>query len=136
MPASELTGSCVTQNFFLDIQKTLLHPWCVQPKDTKETTQKIEAKTYADYLLEPSAKLDMLVNILSHHLVRDGAPGMSTMGQMEEKDEMSKPSQHESQPQPQPPLQQLQQGPPLPPDKIIVYSDFPSSFWLIRLVSD
>ena len=35
-----------------------------------------------------------------------------------------------------PPQLQLQQGQPLPPDKIIIYSDFLSSFWVIKLVSD
>ena len=147
-----LTRSCGTQNFYLDIRKTLLHPWCVTPKgekgaiktSTKGSTEEGETKkAYEEYQAQPSGKLERLVAILRHHLASDGASEMRTMEQ-EEKEEASGPSQQQqSQQQPQPPppppqqqQQQQQHGPPLPPDKIIVYSYFPSSFWLIKLVSD
>lgn len=113
------------QNFYLDIRRTLLHPWCVATKDkgtSKETTKKIEGKTYVEYLAEPSGKLDHLVAILRYHLAEDGAPGLSQEGISE----LLRPSQREG-----------PYGPPPPrpsPDKIIVFSYFPSSFWLIKLV--
>jgi hypothetical protein len=70
-----------------------------------------------------SAKLDSLVEILWHHLANDGAPAITPTHHTEEAPSLS-------QPQPQP--QQQIQG--LPPDKIIVYSFFPSSFGLIKMV--
>ena len=83
-------------------------------------------KTYADYLAKPSAKLDQLVRILQHHLAKDGAPGMT-------EEEVSEPLDQQ-QPRRPPPQEQQVVG-SLDPDKIIVYSYFPSSFWLIKLVS-
>jgi hypothetical protein len=124
---------CGMQNFYLDIRKMLLHPWCGLPEDTKESVQKLGTKTYEDYLLEPSAKLEELLNILEHHLKRDGAPvkapGFGVAIQEQDKEGSEQLQQQESQ-------QQEQQGSPLPPDKIVIHSYFASSFWLIKLVSD
>lgn len=111
----------VMQNFYLDIRKTLLHPWCGIPEDTKESAHKLGTRTYEEYQVEPSGKLEMLLNILGHHLKWDGAPGLDVAEQ----------EQLESQYQ-----QQEQQGRTLPPDKIVIHSYFASSFWLIKLVSD
>jgi hypothetical protein len=113
---SKLTTASGTQNFYLDIRKTLLHPWCVESKDVK----KKKSNTYAMYKNARSAKLDTLVEILQHHLANDGAsaiyPSLGT-----EKEPSSSP------PQPQ------QED--LGPDRMIVYSFFPSSFGLIEMVS-
>ena len=109
------------QNFYLDIRKTLLHPWCVQPEDGDETTEKIESKTYEKFHEEPSAKLIMLIGIVLHHLASDGVLGYGSC-------EPEPPQQQQS--------QQQKLGPVLGPDKIVIHSCFPSSFWLIKLVSD
>jgi hypothetical protein len=62
------------------------------------------------------------VTILQHHLAEDGALGW-TEGEVSEPSEPRQPPPREQQVRPQ------------DPDKIIVYSYFPSSFWLIKLVS-
>ncbi|KAH9048618.1 P-loop containing nucleoside triphosphate hydrolase protein [Lactarius deliciosus] len=133
--ASEVSQTLVwlnsKQNFYLDIRKTLLHPWCV------EGAKKRQDVTYEMYEAAPSAKLDSLVEILKHHLEADGAPVKVPTRQAdlppstfkssssEEKDEEQQ-QQHRQQRQ--------QQQAPKTPDKIIVYSFFSSAFWLIEMV--
>jgi hypothetical protein len=113
-----------TQNFYLDIRKTLLHPWCVESNDENEKGI-TAAKTYEMYESARSAKLDSLVEILQHHLANDGASGITPTRQTEQALSLSQ-QQHQDQ-------QQIQAS-PSPPDKIIVYSFFPSSFGLIKMV--
>src|ERR1700761_5437297 len=113
-----------TQNFYLDIRKTLLHPWCVESNDENEKGI-TAAKTYETYESARSAKLDSLVEILQHHLANDGASGITPTRQTEQALSLSQ-QQHQDQ-------QQIQAS-PSPPDKIIVYSFFPSSLGLIKMV--
>jgi hypothetical protein len=121
------------QNFYLDIRKSLLHPWCVV--DPKETLAESVERTYQEYQQERSAKLDTLVEILLHHLARDGAPGINPSRHIP----TDPPEQQQQQEQQEPPQGQEQAGAQsktLPPDKIIVYSYFPSAFGLIKMVSN
>lgn len=114
------------QNFYLDIRKSLLHPWCVEPPQKTDTV--LPARTYEDYKKQPSAKLESLVEILRHHLAEDGRPAIAPSRQV--------PTQPSEQQQQQEPPQTGAQSNSLLPDKIVVYSYFPSSFHLIKMVSD
>ena len=116
-----------TQNFYLDIRKTLLHPWCVEDSKGKKDSENKSSRTYQMYESARSAKLDSLVEILQHHLANDGAPGITPTRHTEQALSLL-------QPQPQRQQQQQIQASPSPPDKIIVYSFFPSSFGLIKMV--
>jgi len=75
------------------------------------------------------------VEILQYHLAEDGAPAMRPTRQVEVPQSLSTSESLEQQQQQQQQEQQKQQG-PLPPDKIIVYANFPSAFGLIGAVSD
>lgn len=108
-----------------------MHPWCIQPEDGDEQAWE---KSYEDYRAKPSAKLEKLLEILEHHLERDGAPGMS--GTAEEQEEEGSESPEEQRPQAERQQQQLEQEHLLLPDKMVIRSYFASSFWLIKLVSD
>src|ERR1700761_8224758 len=114
------------QNFYLDIRKSLLHPWCVVPPQKTDTV--LPAHTYKEYKEQPSAKLESLVKILQHHLAEDGRPAIVPSRQV--------PTQPSAQQQQQEPPQTGEQSNNLLPDKIVVYSYFPSSFHLIKMVSD
>jgi hypothetical protein len=87
--------------------------------------------TYQDYEQKRSAKLDSLVEILLHHLARDGQPAIVPSRQVP-----TQPSAQQQQQQQQEPPQTGAQSNNLLPDKIVVYSYFPSSFHLIKMVSD
>lgn len=113
------------QNFYLDIRKSLLHPWCVVKKG--EEKNKNHDNTYEMYEKARSVKLDSLVEVLKHHLATDGAPAKVPSRQIKSSEPQS--SQEQRQPQPQ-----QEQG-HTAPDKIIVFSYFPSAFWLIEKVS-
>ncbi|KAH9019253.1 P-loop containing nucleoside triphosphate hydrolase protein [Lactarius pseudohatsudake] len=119
-----------SENFYLDIRKTLLHPWCVEGEKKRQDV------TYEMYEAAPSAKLDSLVEILKHHLEADGAPVKVPTRQADLplsafKSSSSEEKDEEQQQQHQ---QQQQQQAPKTPDKIIVYSFFSSAFWLIKMV--
>jgi hypothetical protein len=58
------------KSFYLDIRRCLLHPCFVNATDDAVI------KDYAQYNLIPSCKLESLVEILTHHLAADGAPGL------------------------------------------------------------
>jgi hypothetical protein len=116
------------QNFYLNIRKTLLHPWCVETKEEFK-------KTIEEYNMTRSAKLDTLVEILQHHLAKDGADALipsrfvpPPSGSWEPR----LPKANEGRPKAQRTGQGVED---LPPDKIIVYSYFTSAFKLIKLVS-
>ncbi|KAH9008003.1 P-loop containing nucleoside triphosphate hydrolase protein, partial [Lactarius hengduanensis] len=86
-------------------------------------------KNYEAYLKDPSCKLDMLVEIVQHHLELDGAPGKNPSRQIPD----SQPPSPSS-PAPLNEQQNLQPHGPGMPDKIIIYSFFATSFPLIELV--
>jgi hypothetical protein len=115
----------VVQNFYLDIRKSLLHPSCVVEKGNRKTVL-----PYDEYKLKPSAKLDALVEILQHHLATDGAPPKRPSRQMQEPVSVAQSFQQQQQQPPEPQAQTEL------PDKIIIYSYFPSAFDLIQMVSD
>ena len=100
----------------------MLHPWCVVKKGEEKTTH--HNNTYEMYKKARSAKLDSLVEVLKHHLATDGAPAKVPLRQI-------KSSELQSSQQ----LQRQQEQGCAAPDKIIVFSYFPSAFWLIEKVS-
>jgi hypothetical protein len=126
------------QSFYLKIRRCLLHPFFADVGD-KESVETMEG-----YLAVPSCKINSLVEILSHHLAADNASGIEPSRQRPQQTFISSstsPSASRS-PSPSPPplpsrAPPRQQGADTgsPPDKIIIYSFFPTSFPLIKMVS-
>jgi hypothetical protein len=124
------------QAFYLDIRRCLLHPCFTKLYDIELI------KTFEGYRKVPSCKLESLVEILSHHLATDNAPGLQPSRQRPQEAFLSpsgsrspspSPSpEHPSSGQPQQPQQSLEAS---PPDKIVIYSYFATSFDLIKMVS-
>ena len=100
------------QNFYLDIWKTLLHPWWVEDSKGKKDSENKSSRTYKMYKSACSAKLDSLVEILQHHLANDSAPGITLMCHTEQALSLS-----QLQPQQQP--QQQIQASPSPPISVV-----------------
>jgi hypothetical protein len=71
------------------------------------------------------------VEILQHHLAKDGAPAITPARQTETAVVVAESKSSQDRPR----RQRLEPAGQLPPDKIIVYSYFPSSFELIKVVS-
>jgi hypothetical protein len=90
------------QHFYIKVRRALLHPSCNTNFEWHNPT------TPEEWRLHPSRKLDALVEILSHHLETAGAPALEVG------------SDGELVPKPDPETGGS-------PDKIVVYSAFPSS---------
>ncbi|KAF8267313.1 hypothetical protein EI94DRAFT_1701072, partial [Lactarius quietus] len=60
----------ILQKFYLDICKSLLHLCFAAGMKTENIVE-----NYEEYVEEQSCKVELLVEILQHHLARDGAPG-------------------------------------------------------------
>jgi len=107
------------QNFYINTRRSLLHPSCGTNVGSNSWTQ---PKTIEDWKLKPSVKLDSLVQILTHHLRQDNALPL----QVSSDGHLLEPCQdYQRHP--------LQNG--LHSDKIVVYSEFPSSNPQITSVS-
>lgn len=113
-------------NLYLDIGKMLLHPWCVVMGESK-------INTWQMYQAGPSMKLDLLVEIVQHHLATDSAPEIVPRRASVLPPTAFQPSkqqqQHSHHHQPHQNKQMHTS-----PNKIIMYSYFPSAFWLIKMV--
>jgi hypothetical protein len=122
------------QNFYLDIRRCLLHPCFAKQCNVPLVT------TIDDYRTLPSCKLDSLVEILNHHLATDNAPAIQPSRQRPPEAFISphaspSPSQSPLPIPPHLPQQQQESDTISPPDKIIIYSYFPTSFDFIKMVS-
>ncbi|KAH8986189.1 P-loop containing nucleoside triphosphate hydrolase protein, partial [Lactarius hatsudake] len=116
-------SSEVRINFYINICRCLLHKVYANLADSSVM------KNYEAYLKDPLCKLDMLVEIVQHHLELDGALGKIPSRQLPG----SQPPSPSS-PAPQNEHQNPQSHGPGMPDKIIIYSFFATSFPLIELV--
>jgi hypothetical protein len=100
-------------------------------------------KTFEGYCTVPSCKLESLVEILIHHLAMDNAPGIEPSRQRSPEAFISSTASCSPSPSPslppsplrQPQQQQQQSHITSPPDKIIIYSYFATSFDFIKMVS-
>lgn len=104
------------QNFYLDTRRALLHPSC-----TPGRHEWPELETIEDWSAVATVKLNALVQILLHHILEDDAAPLrvSSDGRTLEpcNDYVRQP-----------------RDPKLPWDRIVVYSEFPSSNHVIESV--
>lgn len=126
------------QAFYVRVRRCLLHPSFAKIKDYPEVT------TMEQYNAAPSCKLQSLVEILKHHLAVDGAPGIKPSRHQPPEAFESPSTSPLTPPLPLPPIlppdvplqsQQHQENATSPPDKIVIYCYFATSFNFVEMVS-
>jgi hypothetical protein len=111
------TNYNVSQNFYLDTRRSLLHPSCSPGRHDW-----VEPKTTEEWNAKASVKLDALVQVLKHHLAKDNAAPLCVTS---DGHTLEPSKEYVCSPRPD----------GLHPDKIVVYSEFPSSNPQITSVS-